>query len=228
MYILLNRENVVIDILNYIRYAKLQFSNGIVVACKENEATGVIGSDCNTFYTLMKSDTNNLIDAIRVVKYQGDPADIEVGVTKYDTEKKEYVCRYSLDELKSLKQAENNAKLADYLNQHPLTWQDGKQYGVTKDDQIEIQMMLSQLNIAEASKTRSAMLEWHAKREENTLWTEEDLTNLLLDISDYVYPYYHLCQSYKNSIYNAESIEELKAINLAYEDEEETSEEEES
>ena len=33
MYVLLNRENIVVDILDNLRYIKLQSSNGIVVAC---------------------------------------------------------------------------------------------------------------------------------------------------------------------------------------------------
>mgnify|MGYP006986352457 CR=1 FL=1 len=56
-YILLNRQNVVVDIIEEsIRYIKLQSSNGIVVVCEEKEATGVIGSDSNTHYTLIRAD----------------------------------------------------------------------------------------------------------------------------------------------------------------------------
>ena len=43
MYVLLNRENIVVDILDNLRYIKLQSSNGIVVACSKEEGTGVIG-----------------------------------------------------------------------------------------------------------------------------------------------------------------------------------------
>ena len=64
MYILLNRENVVVDILAEARYIKLQSSNGIVVACGEDEGTGVIGSDCDTHYTLVKWKKSHLMSLL--------------------------------------------------------------------------------------------------------------------------------------------------------------------
>ena len=42
MYILLNRENVVVDILAEARYIKLQSSNGIVVACGKMKVLGLL------------------------------------------------------------------------------------------------------------------------------------------------------------------------------------------
>ena len=40
-----------------------------------------------------------------------------------------------LHEIKSERQAENKAALAGWLASHPLTWLDGKRYGVEEQDQ---------------------------------------------------------------------------------------------
>ena len=43
-----------------------------------------------------------------------------------------------LHEIKSERQAENKAALAAWLASHPLTWLDGKRYGVEEQDQNRI------------------------------------------------------------------------------------------
>lgn len=86
MYILLNRENVVVDILAEARYIKLQSSNGIVVACGEDEGTGVIGSDCDTHYTLVKADTLNQSNAVTVLEIEEIPSNVTPGYSVYNSE----------------------------------------------------------------------------------------------------------------------------------------------
>jgi hypothetical protein len=131
-YVLLNRKNVVVDILDYVRYIKLQSSNGIVVGCEENEGTGVIGSDCDTHYILAKSDTQNNANAVRVLAFEEIPSNIKANLAYYDSENNVLVC--DLDNAKDMKQEENKTLFAEYLASHPLTWVDGKQYGVTSED----------------------------------------------------------------------------------------------
>lgn len=220
MYVLLNRENIVVDILSYIRYIKLQSSNGIVVACEEDEGTGVIGSDCDTHYTLVKSDTLNSPNAVRIMECEEIPSNVTPNLYKYNTETQSFEYRYTLDEAKELKQTENKALFAAYLETHPLTWVDGKEYGVTMEDQSEIQLNLSQYEVAVAAGSRATTLEWHARHEECTPWTRENLIALSLDIAEFVYPMYRQCQSYKIAIYGAETIEELNAVELIYEQDE--------
>jgi len=70
MYILINRENVVIDILQEVRYIRLQSDANYVIACEEDEGTGVIGSDCDTHYTLMSTDMQHNPNAVRVVEIE--------------------------------------------------------------------------------------------------------------------------------------------------------------
>ena len=86
MYILLNRENVVVDILAEARYIKLQSSNGIVVACGKDEGTGVIGSDCDTHYTLVKADTLNQSNAVTVLEIEEIPSNVTPGYSVYHSE----------------------------------------------------------------------------------------------------------------------------------------------
>lgn len=217
-YVLLNRENVVVDILDYVRYVKLQSSNGFIVGCEEKEATGVIGSDCNTHYTLVKADTLNSIDAVVVKEMERIPSYVKVGLYKYDAEQNLFVDRYTLDEAKVMKQEENKLQFAEYLATHPLTWTDGKQYGITEADQSEISLNLNQYQVALSAGVDAPTLEWHAKHEESKPWSLEQLSALSLAISEAVYPQYHKMQQYKTRIYSCGSLEELALIEIKYEE----------
>ena len=219
-YVLLNRENVVVDILDEVRYIKLQSLKGNVVACKEDEGTGVIGSDCNTHWVLIKADTLNSVDAVRVMEIEEIPSGVVVNLYKYNAEEQVFEYRYTLDEAKTLKQEENKAVFADYLDTHPLTWVDGKEYGVTEQDQAEISLNINQYQVALSAGVESPTLEWHAKKEECSAWTLEQLAALSLAIAEVVYPKYHLMQKYKTAIYAAEDIDTLNAIDLTYEENE--------
>ena len=143
-----------------------------------------------------------------------------------------------LKEAQNNKQNENNAILANFLKANPMTWLDGKQYGVTMEDQNEIGMnilsyeMAIQANAALIEQNPEAqviepVLEWHAIHEACTPWTYENLVALSLAIRQYVYPWYQLNQSYKTQIFACESVSAVNAINLVYEmpsDEDESAE----
>lgn len=216
MYVLVNRKNIVVDILEYIRYIKLQSSNGIVVACSEEEGTGVIGSDCDTHYVLIQADTVNSPNAVRIIEVDEVPSNVTPNLYKFDNETQSFVYRYSLDEAKELKQEKNKTLFAEYLASHPLTWNDGKEYGVTMEDQSEISLNLSQYQIAVQTGIESPTLEWHARHEECEPWTLENLVALSMSISAAVYPMYRKMQQYKISIYGATSLEELDKVELSY------------
>ena len=216
MYVLVNRENIVVDILDYIRYIKLQSSNGIVVACSEEEGTGVIGSDCDTHYVLIQADTVNSPNAVRIIEIDEVPSNVTPNLYKFDNETQSFVYRYSLDEAKELKQEKNKMLFAEDLASHPLTCNDGKEYGVTMEDQSEISLNLSQYQIAVQTGIESPTLEWHARHEECEPWTLENLVALSMSISAAVYPMYRKMQQYKISIYGATSLEELDKVELNY------------
>lgn len=240
-YILINRSNAVVDVLDYKpRYIKLQPNSGFVIGCAENEGMGVIGSDCNTHYPLTKSDSQSNPDAVDVIEVEEVPSEIYCTYTvvenrgiegeepfehevrkvipklfKYENGEFSYV--HTLDEAKDLKQEENKARLAEYLANHPLTWVDGKQYGITEEDQSEITRNLNQYQLAVSAGIASPTLEWHAIHEECRPWDAETLVALGLDITKAVYPAYHKMQKYKTEIYACGDHESLAAIELDYE-----------
>lgn len=220
-YVLINRSNVVVDVLNNIRYIRLHPTTGFVLGCAESEGTGVIGSDDNTHYVLVKSDTSNSNDAVRVLEFEDAqvPETVVANKTIYNEENNEFKARYTLAEIQDMKQEENKAAFAKYLAAHPMTWTDGKEYGITQEDQSEISLNLTQYQIAVAAGVEAPTLEWHARHEECSDWTAEQLTSLSLAISQVVYPKYHQMQEYKTQIYNATTAEEVEAIECVFEEE---------
>ena len=217
-YLLINRKNVVVDILpDRIRYTKLQSSNGIVIACEEWEATGVIGSDANTQYVLIRADNTNSEDAVSVLAIEDVPSAVSAGATVYDPSTGELKSRYTLEEVQAMKQEENKVAFASYLISHPMTWVDGKQYGVSQEDQSEIALNINQYQIAKAAGIDTPTLEWHAQHEECKPWTLEQLSALSLEISKVVYPKYHQMQQFKTAIYDCSTIEEVNALEIKYE-----------
>lgn len=120
-----------------------------------------------------------------------------------------------LTEAKDAKQEENKAALAQWLADHPLTWTDGKQYGVEEQDQNEMALNLMQYQAAQLA-SQVAPLEWHAQKEACREFTQEEYIGLSMAISNYVYPYRRYQESVKEAIYAAETMEELEAVVIDY------------
>lgn len=153
----------------------------------------------------------------------------------------------ALEETKANKQNENNNVFARWLKEHPLTWTDGKKYGVTMADQQEIALNLTsyqmQVQGIEANNELSdeakqmaiaaIRLEWHAVQEACVPWSFAELSALSMAIREYIYPGYNLNQNYKTQIYACETRKEVEDIQLDYssltpEEEEDTSPETET
>lgn len=120
-----------------------------------------------------------------------------------------------LTEAKDAKQEENKTALAQWLADHPLTWTDGKQYGVEEQDQNEMALNLMQYQAAQLA-SQVAPLEWHAQKEACREFTQEEYIGLSMAISNYVYPYRRYQESVKEAIYAAETMEELEAVVIDY------------
>lgn len=118
------------------------------------------------------------------------------------------------------KQNENKMKLAERLASHPITWNDGKKYGVTMEDQSEMQLNLTQYTLQkEAAKedpTIIPVLEWHAIHEACTPWTEEEFNLLSLAVSSEVYPWFQLMNYYKERIFEFTDRKEARDYELDY------------
>ena len=130
-----------------------------------------------------------------------------------------------LERAKEEKQAENKNLLNTFLIEHPLTYVDGKTYGVTFEDQSEIQLNISQYLIqVEAAKQDPSItpkLEWHAQKEACTPWTYENLCALVMAISAHLYPWFEKMNKYKEQIYSRTDRKEVEALTFDYETEEE-------
>lgn len=123
-----------------------------------------------------------------------------------------------LDEEKLKKQEENKMLFANWLNNHPITWKDGKQYGVTMEDQSEIQLNMSQYQIKIAAGIKDPVLQWHSIHEACVDWSVEALTALILDITNYIYPLFELMNQYKANIFACEDHHEVRNMDLYYPD----------
>lgn len=142
----------------------------------------------------------------------------------------EEMAEQALEDAKNAKQNENNMLFASWLNDHPLTWKDGKKYGVTFTDQQEIELNLVSYTMAiqaidantemtddeKAAAKAAVVLEWHASKEACTPWTYDDLAALSMTIRTYIYGAYTLNQTYKTQIFAAESRKDLDAIKFHY------------
>ena len=120
-----------------------------------------------------------------------------------------------LHEIKSERQTENKAALAAWLSAHPLTWTDGKQYGVEEQDQNELALNLMQYQVNKAAG-QPAVLEWHAQKEACRAFEEAEYTALSMAISAYVYPYRRYQEKIKAAIYDARTAEEVEAVAIDY------------
>lgn len=118
-------------------------------------------------------------------------------------------------EAKDQKQEQNKSALSAWLAAHPLTWTDGKQYGVEEQDQNEMALNLMQYQAAQTAQ-QTAPLEWHAQKEQCRSFTPEEYISLSMAISAYVYPYRRYQESVKAAIYQAETQGALEAIAIDY------------
>ena len=113
------------------------------------------------------------------------------------------------------KQGENKEALAEWLASHPLTWADGKRYGVTLEDQQEMALNLMQYQTAVAAG-QEAVLEWHSTKSACTAWDPKEFSALSLAIAQYVYPSLRYQEQVKEAIYAAGTKEEVADVVINY------------
>ena len=131
---------------------------------------------------------------------------------------------YIIERAQLDKQNENKKLFAEFLQNHPLKYTDGKFYGVTLEDQTEISLNINQYQLQIASGSEHPILEWHSIHEGCKPWSIQDLTLLAATISNYIYPWFRKMQEYKTRIFSATSIDEINSIELIYEVEDSTDE----
>lgn len=121
-----------------------------------------------------------------------------------------------LEESQLGKQNENKMLLANWLNENPLVWTNGKTYGITMEDQSEISLNLSQYQVQATAGVENPILEWHAIHEACEPFTLEALTALALAISQKVYPAFRLMNKYKEQIFACTDRKDVAKITLDY------------
>lgn len=185
-----------------------------IICEEEEEALGILGTHTDKIYFFNQNEIN-------LEKYDNDFNTDEILLdyteiaSDYDTG--EYILYNDMDKIKNHFQEINKQKFNEWLKENPLEWSDGKNYGITLEDQSELNLTLSKYKESSMLKTEPVpKLEWHAQKEENVEWAYEDLVNLSNAISEKVYDKYHLMQKYKIEIYNATTVKELKDMSFIY------------
>lgn len=118
---------------------------------------------------------------------------------------------------KERKQNENKKALSKFLHENPIQWTDGQFYGVTEEDQNELALNLNQYQLQVAAGIPDPKLEWHPRHSVCREFTLEEYTALILTVKNFVYPYVQHCQEIKEQIYTAETIDDLKGVEIVYE-----------
>lgn len=123
----------------------------------------------------------------------------------------------TVDEVKASKIAESKNKLAEWLENSPMTYRDGKQYSVTAEKQS-----LLNGNLASYERAKTAGIEyplkWNSTGEECEPWEYSDLLVLSLSIAGYVAPKVSMQQAYELEIKACTTFEELESIVITYDE----------
>lgn len=105
--------------------------------------------------------------------------------------------------------------LAQWLEDNPLLYSDGKYYSVTEEKQS-----LLNSNLASYERATQAGIEyplkWNSTGAECELWSYTDLLALSLSIAAYVAPKVSMQQSYEIQIKSCNTIEEIDSIVIDY------------
>ncbi len=121
----------------------------------------------------------------------------------------------NIEAVKADKIAVSKTQLADYLEAHPLTYSNGKQYSVTAEKQSLLTSALARYQIATVAGVQTA-LKWNATGEECTVWEYADLAALALAIAAYVEPLVSQQQAAEVAINAYSTVAEVEAIVIAY------------
>lgn len=214
MYLFITRYGEIKDSVYNLNFIKRQEISGLIIGCPPEQATGIVGSDGDTQYKLA---SRNLDDDAILIKEIDDNLEYNINSYKWDMREDKLEFKKSLQEAKEEMQNKNKQLFAQWLDMNPLIWVDGKQYGITQEDQIEINLNISQYeNNQKILEDGVITLEWHAKGETSRPWDINELRELSLAIQEKVKPMFHLMQLYKKQIFDSKDINELLAIDLNY------------
>lgn len=122
--------------------------------------------------------------------------------------------KMELNEYKTYLQEKNKDALSSFLATQTVTY-NGKEYGVSEEDQNEMALNLMQYQ-ALSQAGQEVSLEWHSKKSKCETFSTEEFLGLTALIKEFVYPYYQQMQEIKERIFNAKTKEELSEIKIEY------------
>ena len=123
----------------------------------------------------------------------------------------------NIDEVKASKIAESKEKLAEWLEDNPMLYTDGKYYSVTAEKQS---LLNGNLASYERAKTVNVEypLKWNSTGSECTPWDYTDLLTLSLTIAGYVAPKVSKQQAIELQIKACTTVDELNEIVINYDE----------
>lgn len=183
----------------------LQYSGTVIT-----EPVGIPYIVLEDFNSDRNSENYREIMGVDITK---EPHEVVYGLTNYESK----IANMTLDEYKEFRQNENKEALATFLNNNPLLWTDGFYYGVTEEDQNEMNVDFSIYQFKQSIGDNEWKLQWHSIKSACRDFTIEEFGALLNAIVEFVYPYRQLEMQYKKEIFSATSKEDISAIKLTYE-----------
>ena len=123
----------------------------------------------------------------------------------------------NIDDAKVLKVTESKDKLAEWLEDNPMLYTDGKYYSVTAEKQSLLNGNLASYERAKAINVEYP-LKWNSTGSECVSWDYTDLLALSLTIAGYVAPKVSKQQAIEVAINNCNTIEEVNEIVINYDE----------
>lgn len=220
-FLILNNDKVVVDILTAESplFVKMR-QDGVMIGTDSANGTGIIGSDGNTHYKIAKKNIDLPENLYTIRGIEEMTEDIIIGYTKivgFDINKDGYpIYETDIEQIQKDKQEENKAAFNNYLLAHPYEY-NGKQYGTTLQDQLEINLMLSQAQ-AMTIGDEEPQVEWHATTEVNESMSVSDLLAIQAGIKNAVAASYKKMQEYKKAIFDCTDAKTLVEMSFEYEE----------
>lgn len=187
-----------------VRFIKVSPTSGCNIEATKEEAQGIVVN--GTPYSI---SVDNPIPDIETATCAFIIEWDEEVQAKYDVMMCEKAAKEKVEQTK--------VTLADYLETHPMSWIDSKQYSVTQEKQSLLMGSIAAYQI-EAQMNPEAELTWNATGEECTPWTIENLSALAVAIKNYVKPYVSYQQSKEVEIGKCKTAQEVYDVVVDYDE----------
>lgn len=208
MYLFINDDKTIIDYSKTIYYLKRVPESGVYIFTDNFMDASLVKSNRtgNIYFLKDIFPVNNCV-YIETID-DNEEENIICGYTKYGIVNETFSIINNIPEIQEQLQTKNKEKFTEYLKANPYEY-NGKKYGTTLEDQLEINLILSQ---AQSNSTVS----WHATGEVNEEMSIADLIAIQAGIKEFIQEPYHKMQEYKKKIYDCNDIKELTAMTFEY------------